>query len=431
MAILLDTTNRKLTEENLRKTLNELGKLNRYETVINMVTRAVHNSIDIQTVMENSVEAVSRHMDPVKNICIYLVEEGEAVMKSHRGYPAWFVERVKRIPYQKGFTWKTITGGKTLYVSDTDNDTVIGPAGRELGTKSYVSIPIMKDGSAVGVININSDKKNAFGPDELRVLDIVSKQIEIAINNAGYAESLLLSEKALEEKVKQLSKKEKYEKTINTVTQSVHSSINLKDVLENAVNALGQNIKHADLVQIHMVEGHSAVLQSHWGHPEWFKERIKRIPYPKGLTWKTITEGKTLHVPDTDRDTAIGPAGREVGIKSYVAMPIKIGDESIGCLGINSLNKNVFYEDELKLLENIAKQIETAILHAKHMEALKLSEERYQTLAEVVPIGVYCTDAEGKGIYVNNSLCEITGLTRKEAYGDGWRDRLTPKTLIT
>lgn len=426
MAVALDTTHRKLTEEDLQNTLNELAKLNSYETVINTVTLAVHKSIDLQTVMENSVEALSRHMEPVKNICIYLVEDGEAVMKSHRGYPAWFVNRVGRIPYPRGFTWKTIIEGKTLYVPDTDNDTVMGPAGKELGTKSYISIPIKKNDETVGAININSDKKNAFGPDELRILDIVSRQMEIAINNAGYAESLLSSEKALEEKVKQLSKKERYQKIINNVTQSVHSSIDLREVMENAVNALGHNIKHADLVQIHMVEGDEAVLKSHWGYPEWFIKRVKSIPHPKGLTWKTIIEGETLYVPDTDNDTVIGPAGKEVGIQCYVAMPINIGDETIGCLGINSFKKNVFDKEELILLGNIAKQIETAIMNAKHMEALKLSEERYQTLAEVLPIGVYRTDAEGKGIYVNDRLCNITGLTKEEACGDGWVERLHP-----
>ena len=426
LAVALSATDRSITEARLKTTLDDLAKLNRYETVINVVTQAVHKTIDPHMVMENAVDALSRNMDAVNNICIYLREDGEAVMQAQRGYPEWFVERVKTIPFPKGFTWKTLIDGRMIYVADTEKDTVIGQAGRELGTKSYLSIPLKSDDETVGAIVINSDKKYAFGPDELRVLEIVSRQIEIAMHNAKFAESLVLSEKALKENITRLSKKGKYERIINTVSKSVHSTVNLKDVMENAVKTLKENIEHADMVQIHMVEGDFAVLQSQRGVPDSLLNVVTKLPYPKGLTWKTIIEGKTRFVPDTDTDTAIGPAGKETGIKSYVALPINIGDKTIGCIGINSFDKNVFFEDELNLLEIIREQMETAILNAKHVEALVLSEERYQTLTEVAPIGIFRSDTEGRGVYVNNKLCEITGITKAEAYGDGWIDRLHP-----
>ncbi len=426
LAIALSATDRSITEERLKNTLDDLAKLNRYETVINIVTQAVHKTIDLHMVMENAVDALSRNMDAVNNICIYLREGGEAVMHAHRGYPDWFVGRVSRIPFPKGFTWKTFIDGRMIYVADTDKDNVMGPAGRELGTRSYLSIPIKSQDQTVGAIVINSDKKYAFGPDELRVLEIVSRQIEIAINNARYAETLILSEKALEEKLSLLSKKEKYENIINSVSQSVHSSIDLDEVMENAVAALAKNIDYVEMVSIFMTEGDDLVLKAECGFPDWFRERVKRVRRPTGLMWKTIMEGKTLYIPDTEFETALGPAGKEAGVKSYAGMPIGFGDKTIGCITISSLKKQVFSEDELNLLEIIREQIETAIFNAKHVEALKTSEERYQTLAEILPIGIFRSDTEGRGVYVNNKLCEITGITKAEAYSDGWIERLHP-----
>ncbi|HKQ32451.1 MAG TPA: PAS domain S-box protein, partial [Thermodesulfobacteriota bacterium] len=415
------------TEERLRKTLEELAKLNRYETVINIISQAVHKSIDPKTVMENAVDVLIANMDPVNNIMIYMREGGEAVLQSNRGYPEWFIERVKRIPFPKGFTWKTIIEGKMLYVPDTENDNVIGPAGRELGTKSYISIPIKSGNETVGAICINSLVKYAFGTEELRVLDIVSRHMEIAINNARQAESLRLSEKTLQEKIDQITKKEKYEKIINTVSQSVHSSVNLDEVMENAVNALAKNIDDVGMVSIFMIEGEELVLKAEHGFPDWFRERLKRVRRPRGLMWKTVIERKTLYISDTEFDAALGPAGREAGVKSYAGMPIGFGEETIGCINVSSQKKDVFSEDELNLLEIIREQIETAILNAKHVEALMMSEERYQTLTEVAPIGIFRSDTEGKGVYVNNKLCEITGITKAEAYSDGWVKRLHPE----
>lgn len=111
-------------------------------------------------------------------------------MKAYRNLPDWFLERAKRIPYPKGFTWKTIIEGKSHYVTDVDQDTVIGPAGREVETKSYVSMPIFFEGKTVGALNITSLKKNAFDEEELKLLEVVAQQVGTAINNAEQAEAL-------------------------------------------------------------------------------------------------------------------------------------------------------------------------------------------------------------------------------------------------
>ena len=505
----------------------ELSKKNRYETIISTVTRSVHQSINLQDVLENAVETMSKNMDGLDNVCIYLVEGEEAdstgspqaVMKAYRGYPDWFIDRVRRIPYPKGFTWKTIIDEKPRYCADVDQDTVIGPAGREMGTKSYASMPIQFGDKTVGCININSLKKNAFDEEEIKLLEIVSHQIEIAINNARRAELLRQSEEryrtlfdqspvgvyifdrdykithcnerfvqilqssfdkiigvdirklkdqcvlplmekilrgetavyegyyeatgseaklwasvrlsplrdangkvtggmavveditdrkqaevALKESFSQLSKKNRYETIISTVTRSVHQTINLQDVFENAVEAMSKNIDKADNVSIYLVEGEEAdstlrqaqgspqaVIKSYRGYSEAFIGKVRRIPYPKGFTWKTIIEGKPLYCPDVDQDTVIGPAGREVGTKSYASMPIRFEGETVGCININSLEKDAFDEEELKLLEIVAHQIEIAITNAQQAELLYQAkeelelrvQERTQELSEI------------------------------------------------
>jgi PAS domain S-box-containing protein len=206
-----DIAERKRVEEALRKNIAHLAKKNRYETIIGAVTRSIHRSINLQDVLENAVESMSKNIDGADNVSIYLVEgedlgelsQAEAVLKAFRGYPDWWIERVRRIPYPKGFTWKAIIEGKPTYCADVDRDTVIGPAGREMGTKSYASMPIHFGGKIVGVININSFQKNAFNDEELRLLEIVAQQIEIAINNAQRAEALQKAKEELELRVQE------------------------------------------------------------------------------------------------------------------------------------------------------------------------------------------------------------------------------------
>lgn len=54
--------------------------------------------------------------------------------------------------------------------------------------------------------------------------------------------------------------------------------------------------------------------------------------------------------------------------------------------------------------------------------SLKHSEQRYQTLTEVSPVGIFNTDAEGRCIYVNQRYCDITGFPQERFFGTGWVD---------
>ncbi len=60
-------------------------------------------------------------------------------------------------------------------------------------------------------------------------------------------------------------------------------------------------------------------------------------------------------------------------------------------------------------------------------QALRKSQERYRTLAEMSPVGIFHTDSEGRYLYVNQRWCEIAGLDAEQAEGTGWEHSLHPE----
>ncbi len=63
----------------------------------------------------------------------------------------------------------------------------------------------------------------------------------------------------------------------------------------------------------------------------------------------------------------------------------------------------------------------------KHIEARLLeSEFRYASLAQVVPVGIFRTDAQQQNTYVNDQCCEILGLSPEVAAREGWIKSLHP-----
>lgn len=417
VASAIDMTDARRREEELQNNLEQLSKKSRYESIVRAVTESVHRSLDLEEVFDNAVDAINKNIEGASNVVIFMVEGDEAVLKADRGHADWYIERVRRIPYPKGATWKTILDGKPRYVPDTDEDEVLGPAGKEFGTKSYLSMPIQSEGKTVGCIHIHSEQKETFCVEDLDMLRIVARQLESAINNAKQAEALKESEESIKQKLAELSRKKRYEEIIGTITRSVHRSIDIQEVLENAMDAMHKNIECVDNVSIYFVEGNEAVMKAQRAYPEWFINKVKRIPYPKGFTWKTIIDGRLIYSPDIEKDQVIGQAGRDVGTQSYASMPIKYGNKTIGCININSFSKNAFDEDELDLLKIIAAQIEIAVNNARQAEALKESEERYRTLFAQTPVGVYTYDKNLVITNVNERHAEIMHSTREKIIG--------------
>lgn len=54
------------------------------------------------------------------------------------------------------------------------------------------------------------------------------------------------------------------------------------------------------------------------------------------------------------------------------------------------------------------------------------SESKYQTLANISPVGIFQTNVEGKTIYVNPQWCKISGVLENEALDDDWLNAVHP-----
>ncbi len=71
-------------------------------------------------------------------------------------------------------------------------------------------------------------------------------------------------------------------------------------------------------------------------------------------------------------------------------------------------------------------------LMAGHLRRVRIqrslaeSEARYQTLADMAPVGIFRTDADGRTTYVNPMWCRISGMDGASALGDGWLGAVHP-----
>ncbi|MGH7808611.1 MAG: sigma 54-interacting transcriptional regulator, partial [Thermodesulfobacteriota bacterium] len=368
VCISRDITERKRTEEALEYRVrfgNLISSLSTY--FINLASDEIDDGINY------ALKTIGEFAEVDRSYIFLYRDEGKIVDNTHEWCAPGIEPQIHRLKGQSvhDFSWLTgkLKRGEVVHVPRVaDLPTEAATEKREFELqeiRSLVILSVVFGRSPIGFLGFDSVRtEKTWSEDTIELLKIVGEMFANALERKR-------AEEALKESFAQLSKKNRYETIISSVTRAVHRSINLQDVFENAVEAMNKNIERADNVSIYMIEGKRIILKAYRGYPDSYIERVRTIPYATGFTWKTIIDGKLRYCSDVDQDTAIGPAGREMGTKSYVSIPIYFEGQAIGAMSINSLQKNAFDEEDLKLLQMVAQQIEVAIKNAKQAEALR------------------------------------------------------------
>lgn len=100
---------------------------------------------------------------------IYRLEGENLVLGPFQGKPTVHT----RIPVGKGICGSAAVSKKTEVVPDVQADARYLACSLE--TRSEIVVPILKGGAFWGEIDIDSDRPNAFGPDDVEFLEAVAR----------------------------------------------------------------------------------------------------------------------------------------------------------------------------------------------------------------------------------------------------------------
>jgi PAS domain S-box-containing protein len=172
------------------------------------------------------------------------------------------------------------------------------------------------------------------------------------------------------------------------------------------------------------------------GNSQEYLDIIKTItadentPEGNGPAGTAIRSGNYCVCNDIENDVKMAPWKEDAlkcDFRSIMSVPIKKFGEVIGIFTFYAVEKNFFDAEEIALLEEATGDVAFALqnfekeeLKEKAEQKVFESEQRYHTLTEVSPVGIFRTDVEGYTTFVNPSWCEISGLSFEEAIGNGW-----------
>ena len=132
-----------------------------------------------------------------------------------------------------------------------------------------------------------------------------------------------------------------------------------------------------------------------------------RVELGQGVVGRVYRTGRTEIVDDVARETDY--LSWYADTKSEMAVSIQNGGVVEGVLNVESDRTGAFGPSDRLVLETVANQLAIAIENARLFGMVKEREDRYRTLVESSPGSVLHLDSEGRVIYANPAVSEMTG----------------------
>jgi GAF domain-containing protein len=101
-------------------------------------------------------------------------------------------------------------------------------------TQSHLSVPIKLRGQVIGILNIQSGGNHSWEEDEIDIATAVADRVGLAVENA----------RLLEDSQSRAAR----ERTIGEITSKIGASINIRNVLQTAVEELGHILPGSDVI---------------------------------------------------------------------------------------------------------------------------------------------------------------------------------------
>ncbi len=141
-------------------------------------------------------------------------------------------------------------------------------------------------------------------------------------------------------------------KGILNVAQIVVSSLDLDEVLQNILHsAMSVMDMPAGSVALYDANNYQLELHAHAGLSDKFVALDRWRVKPGGLTYKILERGEVFIVDDTaSADFFTNPLAIEEGIRSLIAVPLKIHKRTIGVLYLDDFKPREFDDEKLELL---------------------------------------------------------------------------------
>jgi signal transduction histidine kinase len=246
------------------------------------------------------------------------------------------------------------------------------PTYRLEGARSILSVPMVREGSLVGVINIWRREPRAFTDGQIALVRTFADQAVIAIENV----------RLFNETKESLERQTATSDILRVISRS---PTDVQPVFETIADS-AMRLCGAWSVGVYPFDGELAhVAATRGGLPgsaEYLRQRFPMRPTPdaQSLPVRAIVERALVHVPDSELDDrGLRETGRGRGFRAAIGVPMLRGGEPIGAIGVSRVEPGAFSLAQIEMLKTFADQAVIAIENVRLFTELQASNRELTT----------------------------------------------------
>src|SRR5262245_10456873 len=414
----LESRNRELTQ-----TLEQ-------QTATSEVLRVISRSpTEIQPVLDTVAEYAARLSQAV-DVAIFQLDDDRLRQVAHYGTTL----APPTLPViRETLNGRAVLEGRTIHISDLQaeaNEFPVGSAfSRQEGVHTNLSVPLMREGGAIGTINARRTKVQPFTNQEVALLETFADQAVIAIENVRLFRELEARTQELARSVEELQ-------ALRDVAQTISSTLNLEAVL-NAILPHACRFANAGGGAIYVFDNirRELNLAAGFNMSSELLAEVRKLPVQHdSLVGQCVERRKPVQIEDL---TKVPPHPLfdmhiKAGVRSLLAVPLLDQDIVVGALVVRRLAAGVFTNETVRLLQSFASQSAIAVQNARLFEEVALksrelevaSQHKSQFVANMshelrTPLAAILGYAElmQEGFYGNQSDKSMDALTRIRSNG--------------
>ena len=252
-----------------------------------------------------------------------------------------------------------------------------------VGTRTFVSVPMLKEGELIGAINMYREEVQPFTDKQIELLKNFAAQAVIAIENTR-----LLNE--LRESLQQQTATADVLKVISSSPGELEPVF--QAMLEKAVRVCG-----AKFGILFLAEGDGFRTTAMHNVPRAFAEKREREPFlrpPAGSPLGRVMRTRQVaHIADITTEQGYAEGHQPLmdlaelgGARTAVCVPMLKNDELVGAITIYQKEVRPFTDKQIELLTNFAAQAVIAIENTRLLNELRESLQQQTATADVLKV---------------------------------------------
>ena len=283
-----------------------------------------------------------------------------------------------RLRLGEGITGWVARAGKPARVGDVSKDPryiMVQP-----NVRSELAVPLEVSGQVRGVLNVDSNRLNAFGSEDQELLQELALQAAKVIHNTWLYEQLRLKARLFESLV--------------NVGQTINSTLNLDDALKIITREACQ-LMTGKMSSVLLLDDSREWLdlRASCGAGESYlnKPRLSVAESLLGIVLRRKKPIQVENVQTSSRYQNVEIARRE-GLISLVSVPLVFGGQAIGALSVYTGKPHVFSNEEIRILFALADLSAIAIEKARLYERIVDVEEQMRQNEKLSALGLLAAE---------------------------------------